>query len=296
MFSLYGEQAPRDGVQVGDHGLNWFDTAVDRFFHQRIGASKAAFFFYNQPASISAAKTTEQELKAEGFQVVYESGGSQGENFAGPTWDTDVQTMKSTGADIIFDTVDVNANQKICAALDRYGVTPQIKAKVTTVEGWSQDVGTPAWSTGCRNIIFATGRTDAYSDTGSPAVKQFVDAFNNYEKPQGYTMAQWSLDGWTAGQMLVDYLNQAGPAPTRKGFIQWLDGIQPYTYDAHGLITSSATWWGNVKHPNVRNQCYVAVQWQDTAGTFVNRSGTGGSPFYCATVSEVSYPFADDGS
>jgi ABC-type branched-subunit amino acid transport system substrate-binding protein len=296
MFSLYGDQSPRDGVQTGDHGLNWNPTAIYRFFKQRIGATKAAFFFYNQNSSSDAAKSQESLAKAEGLPVVYESGGSSGENFAGPTWDTDVQQMKGTGADIIFDFVDVNANQKICAALDRYGITPQIKAKVTTVEGWSQDVGTPAWSTGCRNIIFSTNRTDAYSDTGNPAVKQFVDAFNTYERPQGYTMAQWSLDGWTAGQMFVDYLSQAGGAPTRKGFIQWMDSIQPYTYDAHGLITSSATWWQYTHHPENRNQCFSVAQWQDSAGTFVLRSSTGGGPFYCAIVPELSVPYGDDGS
>ncbi len=297
MFSLYGSQDPRDGTQVGDHGLDWNDTSVYRFFRQRVGATKAAFFFYSQQTSVSAAKTFEQVAKAEGFQIVYESGGSQGENIAGATWDTDVQTMKGTGADIIFDFVDINANQKICAALDRYGVTPQIKAKVTTVEGVSQHLVDPgAWSPGCRNIIYGSGRTDAYSDTGNPAVKQFVDAFNTYEKPQGAVMAQWSLDGWTVAQVLVDYLNQAGAAPTRKGFIQWLDSIQPYTYDAHGLISSSATWWGNAHHPITRKQCNAVAQWQDSAGTFVLRSADGGSPFYCAVVGEVSSPYADDGS
>jgi branched-chain amino acid transport system substrate-binding protein len=293
MFSLYGNQYPRDGNQVGDHGQNWQDTGVYRFFRQRVGASKAAVFFYNQTISQSQAYVIEQLAKAEGFQIVYESGGHSGENFSGPSWDTDVQTMKGTGADIIFDTVDVNANQKICSALDRYQVTPQIKAKVTTVEGWSQDVGTSAWSTGCRNLIYGWDRSDAYSDTGNPAIKQFVDAFNTYEKPQGYTMAQWSVDGWLAGQMLVDYLNQAGAAPTRTGFMEWLNSIKPYTYDAHGLVSNSDTWWQPAAHPENRSRCWAIAQWQDSAATFVNR---GGSPFYCATTSEVGAAFTPDGS
>ena len=37
----------------------------------------------------------------------------------------------------------------------------------------------------------------------------------------------------------------------------------------------------------------VWVQWQDSAGTFVNR---GGSPFYCAATSEVSAAYTPDGS
>jgi hypothetical protein len=296
MFSLYGEEDPRDGVQTGDHGLNWNPTALYRFFHEKMGASRAAFFFYNQSASSNAAKAQEALAKAEGIQVVYESGGSAGENFAGPSWDTDVQTMAGFHADIIFDFVDVNANQKICAAMDRYHVTPSIKAKVTTVEGWSQDVGTSSWSQSCRNIVFSTNRTDAYSDLANPSVKQFNDAFNTYEKPQGASMAQWSLDGWTTGQMFVDYLNQAGGAPTRKGFIQWMDSIPLFTYDAHGLITSSATSWHAVRHPVTRNQCFSIAQWQDSAGTFVLRSATGNSPFYCAVVPELSVPYADDGS
>jgi branched-chain amino acid transport system substrate-binding protein len=303
MFSLYGNQDPRDGVQTGDHGLNWGDTAQYRFYRQRVGASRAAFFFYSQAASQSAAYLIEQQLKAEGFQVCYESGGHSGENIAGAAWDTDVQAMKGScpdksTPDIVFDAVDVSANQKICAAMDRYNLTPSIKAKVTTVEGWTQDVGSPQWSTGCRNKIYSALRTDAYSDTGNPAIKAFVDAFNTYQKPQGAIMAQWAVDGWTAGQILVDYLNFAGGAPTRKGFIQWLDSFKYNTYNgaAAALITPTAAWWQNAHHPQSLNECYVVAQWQDNPGTFVVKSATGGSPYYCAVTTETSFPYTDDGS
>jgi hypothetical protein len=37
------------------------------------------------------------------------------------------------------------------------------------------------------------------------------------------------------------------------------------------------------------------VQWQDSAGTFVNRAGNG-ALFYCATTTEISFPYTDDGS
>jgi branched-chain amino acid transport system substrate-binding protein len=291
MFSLYGTPYPRDGTQVGDHGLNWQQTGIYRYFKQAVGGTKAAFFFYSVAASQSQAQNEIAGAKVEGLPDVYDSGGSQGENLAGAAWDTDVLAMQHAGADVAFDAVDVNANQKICKAIDRYNVP--LKAKVSTIEVWDQDVGSPSWSQRCRNLVYITGSSDSYADTANPSVAQFRAAFDTYMKPQGFVLSQWTEDGYAGGQALVDYLTQAGPAPTRKGFIQWLDSIPPLGYTDHGFFSPVS--WANHPHPQSSKDCNIFVQWQDSAGTFVTRShGPGG--YSCYVTPEVGTPYSPDGS
>jgi hypothetical protein len=294
MFSLYGASYPRDGTQVGDHGLNWQSTGIYRYFKTVVGGTKAAFFFYSVAASQSQAQNQIAGSNAEGLPDVYNSGGTQGENLAGAAWDSDVTQMQSSGADVAFDAVDVNANQKICSAIDRYSVP--LKAKVSTIEVWSQDLGGPAWGNGarhCANLVYITGSSDSYADAGNPAVKQFLDAFNTYIKPQGFSLAQWTLDGYAGGQILADYLTAAGAAPTRKGFMAWLNAFPAKGYNVHGLFSPLS--WANHAHPSSSNDCGIYVQWQDSAHTYVTH-GSGGSPFTCFVTSEISSKFTDDGS
>jgi branched-chain amino acid transport system substrate-binding protein len=289
MFSIYGTQYPRDGKQTGDHGLNWNNTAVYRYFKQVVGVTKAAFFFYSEASSSSAAKSAEQQARAEGIQVAYESGGSQGENLAAPNFDADVLAMKSKNVDGVFDAVDVNGNQKICSSMDRYGVT--VKAKVSTIEAWSQDVGSAAWSQPCRNSIYAGSVSVPYSLTSNPSVAQFRSDFKTYSS--GSLLHQWALEGYGAGWMLVDALKAMGASPTRKGFISWLNGLPwPESYTDHGLFAPVS--WKTEPRPITKSNCNSFAQWQDSAGTFVNRAGPSG--FACYTTSEISTPYTDDGS
>src|SRR5207248_10754097 len=113
----------------------------------------------------------ENDLQAEGIETAYEGGGSHsGENFAAPTFDTDVVNMKQKGVQGIWDAMDVGSNQKLCKAMDRGNFT--VIAKISTVEAWSQKVGSD-FSAPCRNSVFATGLTAPYSDKSNPVVGNF---------------------------------------------------------------------------------------------------------------------------
>jgi hypothetical protein len=255
MFSIYGTPYVRDGVQVGDHGTNWQTTELFRYFKQSVGVNRAAFFFYNEAASQSAAYAEEQEAQAENMAVAYESGGHSGENLGVANFDSDVLAMKSKNVDAVFDTVDIAGNQKICASMDRYGV--RVKAKVSTIEVWSQDIGTPAWSSPCRDSIYVTGSSVSYADTSVPVVAQFRSDFATYQR--GATLHQWAEDGYNAGLMFQDAVTSMGPAPTRKGFIAWFDAIQPFTYNVHGAFHDVD--WTYRHYPYQRLACTFAAQW-----------------------------------
>jgi branched-chain amino acid transport system substrate-binding protein len=283
-FTPYGSWFPRDGKQLGANGSNWNTTEVYHYYKAAIGVSKAAFFFYSEAQSQQAAYLMESQVKAEGMQVVYESGGHNGENLAAPNFDTDVLTMKSSGADGIFDAVDINGNQKICTSMDRYGVS--VKAKVSTIEVWSSDVGTPAWSKPCRDSIFISGRSASYADTSIPVVGQYIADYHKYGN--GYTQAQWALEGYANGQILVDGIASMGTNPTRAGFIKWMDSLMDYT--DHGFYVP--TDWQPRPHPGSYKECVTSVQWQDSAGTYVTR----GPMNTCYTTTEVPAAFTPDGS
>jgi branched-chain amino acid transport system substrate-binding protein len=197
--------------------------------------------------------------------------------------------MKSKGVDVAFDTVDVGGNQKICASMDRYGV--RVKAKVSTVEVYSQDIGTPAWSAPCRDSIYVGDpATATYADTNVPAVASFRKDFADYGR--GFTLHQWAVDGYVSGVFLADAVTDMGANVTRKGFIQWLDAIQPFTYTAHGLITPVD--WKPKAHPATHNACFSVAQWQDRVGTYVNRSVSG--EYTCYVTKEIGSPYTQDNS
>jgi ABC-type branched-subunit amino acid transport system substrate-binding protein len=290
MFTLYGSSYVRDGTQVGQNGTNFQTTGVYRFFKQVVGMTKAAVFFYSESASQSQGYAEEQGAKAEGIPVVYESGGHQGENLAAPNFDSDVLAMQSLHVDGVFDAVDIAGNQKICASMDRYGV--KVKAKVSTIEVWSQDIGTAGWSSPCRNSIFVASQSVPYTDTGVPSVAQFRQDYSNYGK--GDLLHQWALEGYAAGQIFVDDVASMGANVTRKGFIAWLDNIKPGSYSDHGLFSPAAEYWTPQPHPAPYLDCHSFAQWQDSVGTFVTRSGP--NEFSCYTTNEDSAPFSPDGS
>jgi branched-chain amino acid transport system substrate-binding protein len=290
MFSLYGNGDPRNGTQVGVNGINYNTTGVYRFYKQVVGVSHGAFFFYSQPTSQSNAYNQEAQAKAEGIQITYESGGHQGEQIGVANFDADVLAMKNKNVDGVFDSVDVAANQKICASMDRYGV--KVKAKVSTIEVWSQDIGNGGWSAPCRNSIYLDGQSVPYQDTQVPAVAQFRHDFDTYS--HGALLHQWAVDGYAAGMLFGDAVQAMGANVTRKGLISYLDGIVRGSYNDHGLLAASQTSWQPHPHPGTLPDCKSHVQWQDSVGTFVTRSGP--NEFTCYTTSEIGTPYSDDGS
>jgi hypothetical protein len=170
----------------------------------------------------------------------------------------------------MFDTIDVNGNQKLCQAMDRYGFT--VEAKVSTIEVWDQSIGQGGWTAPCRDEVYTATGGLSYADSQYAPVAQYLNAFKTYAG--GALQAEWSLQGWAVGQMFGDGLAALGPSPTRKAFIAWLDGLPPDTspdvYNNHGLMGPVSYRVDDPKSP--RPDCNTIVQWQDSVGTFVTRN------------------------
>lgn len=287
MFSIEGTPYPRDGKQAGFNGTADQNTGTYRWFKQQRHVDRAAFFFYSEASSAQEGHLQSQGSKAEGISDVYEPSGGQGENLAAPNFDSDVLAMKGKGANApqaIFDAIDVNGNQKLCASMDRYNFN--VIAKVSTIEVWNQSLGTPAWSQHCRNEVYVTGGSASYADSANPAVAGYLKDYNAYGG--GALQSQWTLEGYATGQMFTDGVAQLGGNVTRKGFISWLDGLDKYT--DHGFFSPRE--YKVVPPSQMVQDCNIFAQWQDQAGTFVTRAPLD----TCYPVTPVTSPLSPDGS
>jgi branched-chain amino acid transport system substrate-binding protein len=285
MFSFYGGGgAIRDGKQVGAQGKNWQPTGQYRWMKQQRGIDKGAVFFYSIAVSQQQGYAIEANMAAEGINLAYEGGGSKsGENFAAPTFDTDVVNMQQKGVNGVWDAMDVAGNQKLCAAMDRRGFT--VKAKISTIEVWGQKVGSD-FSSPCRNSVYSQGVSDPYSDKGNALVSQFLGDFSKYQP--GRKLHQWSLEGWAMGYEFAKAAATMGPNLTRAGWMKWLNNLNQYTLD--GLVAPFDYKQYNYNAPY--HDCFSVVQWSDPDQTFktVTPIST------CYEAKWIGYTPSDDGS
>ncbi len=286
LFAITGSNGyPRDGSAVGQGGQLYIQTAAYRYFKQHVGVSKAAVLFYSIAISKTAGQFIAQGLGLEGIPVAYQPGGGGGIIPTQQSYDSDVIAMRNAGVDGIWNSIDVAGFQKLCLAMDRNSF--QVKANVSTSQGWSQKVGRD-FSSPCRNTVYANSVSVPYSQTSDPTIAAINDALKRYD-PQGY-MHQWVVEGWAAGQLLTDAVGSMGPAPTRKGVVDYIDNLRDYTYD--GLFTPID--WRRSADYQPDPDCFSLGKWDDSAGTFINALGS--ETFHCENTAYYSYTPVDDGS
>ncbi|MCU1450717.1 MAG: amino acid/amide transporter substrate-binding protein family [Acidimicrobiales bacterium] len=285
MYSFYGANGhPRNGKEVGYQGKLWQPTGLYRWYKLQRGVDKGAFFYYTIAVSQQQGFAEINNATAEGIKKAYVGGGSdQGENFAAPSFDTDVVNMRQAGVNGIWDAMDIGANQKLCKAMDRGPFT--VKAKVSTIEVWGQAVGTD-YSAPCRNSVYASGASEPYSDRGNPLVSQFLGDFGKYQP--GRKMHQWALEGWAMGLLFQKGASTMGANLTRAGWMKWLNGLKDYTLD--GLMNPFDYQRQDYNAP--KHDCFSIAHWQDQAGTFVTEAPI----TTCYEAKWVGSTFADDGA
>ena len=146
------------------------------------------------------------------------------------------------------------------------------------------------WSSPCRNSVYSTDSSAAYSDTSNPVVGQFRKAFSSYEP--NAQLHQWALDAYSLGVAFGDAVKSMGANVTRAGFEKWLDswkiGPGGYTYDG---LTAPVSWQPQ-SYSAPGNDCFAVAQWNDSAGAFV----TVAPPTTCYTMPYLTAPFSPDGS
>jgi len=172
MFDFYANNgAIRDGKNVGINGTRYQTTGVYRWYKQQRKIDKAAVFFFNIAVSQQQGIAFENDLKAEGIETAYEGGGSSsGENFAAPTFDTDVVNMQQKGVQGIWDAMDVGSNEKLCKAMDRRGFT--VTAKISTIEAWTAAVA----PTSARLVATRCTSTAPRRPTATRAIRSSVNS------------------------------------------------------------------------------------------------------------------------
>lgn len=286
-WSIYGTGCPRDGNSVCFNDNTYNTTGIYRWFKEHVGTHKAAVFYYGLIAiSADAGAFVQNGLKLEGYDVT-----GYDVNFANPNFDQAVQDMKSNGTDMILDVIDDGTNRKLCDSMQRANLT--VKAKVSTVVSYGDEIGTD-FSDVCRNSIYISGDTMSYSNRSNPAVDQFRTAFDTYEP--GAPLHQWSLEGWMAGQALVEALTSMGASPTRAGLEGWLSSLNKYTNQGLSIpidfqkvdypnlppvdcssLTDPAQSACNNLHPTLSNDdCTSIAQWSDDQKGWIQRTGPQG--------------------
>jgi branched-chain amino acid transport system substrate-binding protein len=278
LYDIYGEAYPRNG-QPGEDGKLYGGTEDYVWFKQNLGVKTAAVVYYNESASERFAGNIENGLKAEGFTVVPEE-----VDFGVTNFSSAVSQMKRDGVDSIWDALDDSGNAALCAQMDQDDFT--VKAKVQNVQSWRQDVA--QYSAPCRDSVYVTGKTLAYSDTSNPTIAQFRQDMATYEPDQVPNLAEWTLEGWAAVQWLSDALATCPTSPTRP-CVDAFVGKGSDTYTGHGILTPRgfAPTTFNPNGTTMLHSCTSVAKWSDSAGTFVQVSNITTA---CYEVPQLPYP------
>jgi branched-chain amino acid transport system substrate-binding protein len=252
-FSEYINGYARDGKTVGYKGNLQYHTGIYRWFKENLKITKAAVITYDIPESKQAGDGFAQGLRLEGFDVTAFT-----VSFVAPSFDQAVATMQQKGVELILDATDDGANRKLCDAMARRGF--KVTAKVSTVVSMGDNVKN-SYNDTCRNSVYIPTNTVPYETTSNPEVAAFRAAYAKYQP--GKPLHEWALEAWAQGQMVAEGIKSMGPAPTRKGLIAWLNGLDDYT--ANGL------YWGldyrpwDFSKPTIRG-CLAISRYQDGKG------------------------------
>jgi branched-chain amino acid transport system substrate-binding protein len=259
MFSFYCCPYPRDGVTVGFDNQTRWTSGMARWYREELGTTKAAMVSYDVAESRQAGEAFARTFELEGFEVT-----RYVVSFAAPSFDQPVADMQRRGVEVVLDTMDDGANRRLCDAMSRRGFQP--RAKVTTVVGYDSRIG-QNYNETCRNVIFTANPTRPFT-SDHPEVVRFRQAFERFQP--GLPLHQWAVDAWAIGNVFADGIEAMGPAPTRDGFVEWLNTMEPN--DARGLRLPLD--YRVPPYPEERAEdCFAIHRWLDAEGGWVLASG-----------------------
>ena len=262
-FTIYGTGYARDGKTVGKGGKIITQSGQYRWFKEHLGVTKAAVFNYDINESSQAGDQFVAGLESEGFSVTQYT-----VSFAAPSFDQAVADMQKRGTEIIFDAMDDGANRRLCDSMTRRKFQP--KAKVSTVVILGDGVGSKYDAT-CRNIIFSPTESVPYT-SDVPEVVEFRNAYARYQP--GLPLHQWAMEAWAMGNIAADAIESMGPAPTRDGFIQYLDTMP--ANDAGGIMVGTDFRPSSYHYDAATaKDCFAIARFQQSQGGWVAAS----SPF-----------------
>jgi len=256
-FALYGGPYERNGQEVGYQEQLRSMSGHYRWFRENLGVKKAAVVAYDVKESAQAGDFIAKGLQLEGFEV-----DKYTVSFAAPSFDQVVADMQRNGTEIVFDAMDDGANRRFCDTLARRGY--QVKAKVSTIVAMGQSLGQD-FNEECRNVIYISGSSVAYSQTQVPVVKEFRDAFDRYQP--GQELHQWAFEAYLLGKVFAEGMAELGPAPTRKALIDRFNARSEGVIIEGALISQA---YQPADFSAERGEhCITIARWQDEAGGYV---------------------------
>ena len=140
-------------------------------------------------------------------------------------------------------------------------------------------------------MSYVAGDSQVYTDNSVPFVKAYNDAMNRYQR--GKVHHQWGLEAWVMATMLEQALVQMGPAPTRKGFEEFL--LSKKQWDVNGVMTPTLGWQHDpegLAAPTLKD-CVGIAKWSEERGGWISAT-----PFpYCQNDSRQFFtPLAEQGA
>ncbi len=253
-FTIYGTSYERNGETVGDDGDLVTLSGQFRWLKQNLDVSKAGVFYYDVAESTQAGKNFARGLEAEGFDVAEYT-----VSFAAPSFDQAVADMERRGVEIVYDAMDDGANRRLCDAMSSRDFEPVAKVSTVVILGDGVDAN---YDETCRNKLFVPVESRPYTQT-SGEIGAFRDAYTRYQP--GLPFHQWALEAWAQGNIARDAIESMGPAPTRDGFIEFLDTMPPN--DGGGIMIGTAF---GPDQPDVdaptNKDCFGFARWLDSKG------------------------------
>lgn len=281
-FTIYGTAYEREGESVGLDGEIVNLSGQFRWLRENLEADTAGVFYYDIAESSQAGNAFAEGLRAEGFDVT-----EYVVSFAAPSFDQAVADMERRDVDVIYDAMDPGANRRLCDAMAGRDFTPA--AKVSTVVIMGEEVSS-AYNDACRNVMFVPTESKPYS-SGADEVVEFREAYARYQP--GLPLHQWALEAWATGNIAKDAISSMGPAPTREGFIEFLNTMEPNT--GEGIMVGTVFTRDSIDYEaDTERDCFAFARWLDSEGGWVSASSP--FPFCYPDAKTVATPAAEQGN
>jgi branched-chain amino acid transport system substrate-binding protein len=268
LYTILGDSSPRDGVHAGYSGVEYATTEVGDYYKAR-GVAHVGVVYYDQTSSQYGASQIQNVFKAVGVPItMYQV------NLGLPNFSSTVANMKNDGVDLVADAMDANGNQKLCQAMESDSAfISKVKAKVSTISTWTQQVGQQfAQTPRCRSLIEVTGKTWSYADPGgNDQVAKFRAAIARYFPTYQSKMAEWMLEGWASADIFTTAVRSCGADLTRTCIEHWLNS--QVSVNADGLMDQSPMSLTFIKQTAAQalagnRVCLSVARWSNQAGTW----------------------------
>jgi ABC-type branched-subunit amino acid transport system substrate-binding protein len=196
-----------------------------RYFHQALGLQRPAIVVLGIAAARQRAETYRADIERAGLEIA----GYHEVALTETNWAAVAQQMENEGADGFISLLDQTGSARLAQAIRQVDWHPLVTHYGAQNYG-SQflELAGPAAEGTLIPLAF-----DIFEDAPTnPTVATFLDWFHRVAP--GREPDFYAAMGWASGDMMVQALEAAGPAPTRDAVLAWLGRLT--VFDAHGFL------------------------------------------------------------